>query len=114
MGTSSRSNRGGTILSEMDSRWNSVKYQQGAVLEGLANNTGGLFLHDSNDLVREFRDAFTDGQLVYMLSYRSTQTTDARPNQFRKIQVEVKRPHLTVRAKTGYYASTTQAGTTSH
>lgn len=110
MGTSSRSNRGGTLLNEMDSRWSSVKYQNGAVLEGLAHNTGGLFLHNSNDLAREFREAVSDGQVAYMLAYRATHTPDGTDTGFHKIRVEVKRPDVTVRAKTGYYEAASTAG----
>ncbi len=112
MGTSSRSNRGGTLLTEMDSRWSSLKYQNGAALEGLAHNTGGLFLHNSNDLAHEFKEAFTDGQVAYMLAYRATHSPDAKDDGFHKIRVEVKRRDVIVRAKTGYYASASAAQAT--
>ena len=71
-------------------------------LEKLAENTGGSFYRDSNDLVaglRQIRDAQSH---YYVLSYAS-------PNQkangkYHKIRVKVNRPHLELRYRRGYFA----------
>ena len=71
-------------------------------LEKLAENTGGIFYRDSNDLVAgllKIRDARSS---YYVLSYAS-------PNQkangkYHKIRVRVNRPHLELRFRRGYFA----------
>ena len=71
-------------------------------LEKLAENTGGIFYRDSNDLVAgllKIRDARSS---CYVLSYAS-------PNQkangkYHKIRVRVNRPHLELRYRRGYFA----------
>jgi VWFA-related protein len=68
----------------------------------LATTTGGVFVGNSNDLLRGMRQAFADGREYYVLAY--VPTNRAADGQFRKIRVEVKDKKLTVRAKQGYWA----------
>jgi len=74
--------------------------QDGMIL--LAATTGGVFVGNTNDLLRGMRQAFADGREYYVLAY--VPTNRAADGQFRKIRVEVKDKKVTVRAKHGYWA----------
>ena len=86
-----------------DSMLRAVAEENGQILAQLAQATGGLFYHNSNDLQRGLRRAFDDGHAYYMLAY--TPSNAAQDGGYRKITVEVKNPKLTVLAKAGYWAS---------
>jgi len=68
----------------------------------LATTTGGVFVGNSNDLLRGMRQAFADGREYYVLAYVPADRTE--DGKFRKIRVELKDKKLTVRAKHGYWA----------
>jgi hypothetical protein len=51
------SNRGGTLLSDMNHEANSVAFQNGSGMAQLAHATGGIYFHDSNDMLKQFRSA---------------------------------------------------------
>ncbi len=72
-------------------------------LARLAIATGGLFYHNSNDMLRGIRRAFDDGREYYILAYAPKNR--AQDGAFRKITVEVKNPKLSVLAKAGYWAT---------
>jgi len=75
-------------------------------LSHLAHETGGLFLHDSNDLNDSIRRVLADQSGYYLLGYvpdSSTFKTDARGTRFHKIAVKVTRPGLHVRSRTGFF-----------
>jgi VWFA-related protein len=71
-------------------------------LRALAEATGGFAVVNSN----RFDDAFTrivrENSSYYVLGF--TSTNDRRDGRFRRLQVRVKRPGLTVRARAGYLA----------
>ncbi|HTS27286.1 MAG TPA: VWA domain-containing protein [Bryobacteraceae bacterium] len=95
------SSRGGTLLSEMDREASSVELQNGSALAELAQSTGGVYHHDSNDLLKQFRSALADAREYYLLAYVSKNA--APDGKFRKISVEVADQKLHVRAKSGYW-----------
>ncbi len=68
----------------------------------LAVATGGVFYHNSNDLLKGLRQAFADGREYYLLAYASTHKTP--DGKFREIKVGVKGKEVVVRAKRGYWA----------
>jgi VWFA-related protein len=99
--------RGGSTLDEMDSRWSSVQIEQGSVLAQLAEKTGGIYYHNSNDLTKGFRETFSEPGDTYVLAY--VPTNPAKDGKFRRITVAVSangvRPeNLVVRSKSGYWA----------
>jgi VWFA-related protein len=96
------SNRGGTLLSDMDREASSVAFENGSGMQQLAQTTGGVYLHDSNDMVKQFRSVLADGREYYLLGYVPTNRT--RDGAFRAIKVEVANQKLHVRAKSGYWA----------
>jgi hypothetical protein len=70
-------------------------------LKGLATNTGGYAVVDTNDTAAGVRQIFRENSSYYMLGYAAP---DPRmEGRFRKIQVRVNRPDLMVRARAGYY-----------
>jgi VWFA-related protein len=94
-------NRGGTLLSEMDRQSGSVEFQNGAAMAQLSEATGGIYYHDGNDLLRQFRSALADGREYYLLTY--VPRNHAADGKFRRISVEVSGAKVHVRAKSGYW-----------
>jgi len=78
--------------------------QDGLVL--LANETGGLFLHDTNDIDGALRKVVEDTEGYYLIGYHPEASTfDARTGQpkYHKVTVHVKGAGLHVRSRTGFY-----------
>ena len=74
-----------------------------SVIERLAQETGALdFDARQGDLRKHFEEIGDVLRSSYELAYRSTQ--GAGDGTFRKITIRAKRPGLTVRTKTGYFA----------
>ena len=73
---------------------------QGA--ESIALDTGGLVVRGGNDLEGALRRAADASRAYYLLGYQPT--NPARNGKFRRIELKLRRPGLTVRARKGYYA----------
>ena len=101
-------NRGGTLLSDMDHEAASAEFQNGSGMEQLARATGGVYFHDSNDMLKQFRSALADGREYYLLAY--IPKNRVQDGKFRKITVEVADKKLHVQAKFGYWAEPAQNG----
>lgn len=71
-------------------------------LRVLADETGGFAAVNSNDFASAFQRLVSDNSSYYVLGYYPT--NDKRDGRFRKIEVRVNRPGLTVRARKGYAA----------
>jgi VWFA-related protein len=76
-------------------------------LYALASETGGLAIVNRNDFAASVNQIFTENALYYLLGYQSTSAMSKR--EFRKIEVKVNRPDVTVRARTGYYRAKPEA-----
>jgi len=75
-------------------------------LHVLANNTDGRAIVNRNDLASGMKAIIRDSSGYYLLGYNSTQApTDGK---FHKIDVNVKRKGVDVRARKGYWAYTTE------
>lgn len=76
-------------------------------LNYLAQQTGGLFIHNTNDLAAGVRRILADERSYYLLSYRpDEQTFDRRTGHihFNKLTIKIKnRPELVVRYRKGFY-----------
>ena len=96
-------NRGGKLLSDMDREARSVAFHNGSGMEQLARGTGGVYFHDSNDLLKQFRSALADDREYYVLAYVSKNRV--QDGKFRSITVEVSDKKVQVRAKSGYWAA---------
>jgi len=73
----------------------------------LAEETGGLFLHDLNDLSGALKKVAEDSDGYYLIGYHpDTGTFENRSGQpkFHKIELKVKRGGLHVRSREGFFA----------
>jgi VWFA-related protein len=80
----------------------SAARQNADIMAELAHETGGLFLENSNDLMKGLTRIFADSREYYLLAYVSK--NEATDGKFRKIRVEVRNERMTVNAKAGYWA----------
>ncbi|MEW6322871.1 MAG: VWA domain-containing protein [Acidobacteriota bacterium] len=81
--------------------YNEVRLGQDS-LRVLAEETGGLAVVNRNDLARAFEEIVSDNSSYYVLGYYPQ--NERRDGRFRRIEVRVNRPGLTVRARRGYQA----------
>jgi VWFA-related protein len=72
-------------------------------LRMLAEETGGLAVVNSNDFAAGFERIVRDNSSYYVLGYYSQ--ADSKGGKFHKVDVRVRRPGLTVRARRGYVTS---------
>ena len=72
-------------------------------MEQLARATGGVYFHQSADMLKQFRSALADGREFYVLAYRPKNS--AQDGKFRSITVETTDKRLSIRAKSGYWAA---------
>lgn len=71
-------------------------------LRVLSDETGGFATVNTNDLNGAFDRLVADNSSYYVLGYYPT--NDRRDGKFRKIEVKLSKPGLTVRARKGYVA----------
>lgn len=83
-----------------------------STLQTFAGMTGGRAYYNSNDLVKGFRDAVRDSSEYYMLGYYLDQS-NPRPG-WRKLSVKVKREHIEVRARSGFFVTNATVNPSSH
>ena len=74
-----------------------------ATLQTFASATGGRAYYNSNDLVKGFRDAVNDSAEYYMLGYYLDRSKTK--SGWRKLAVKVKRDHVEVRARSGFFVT---------
>jgi VWFA-related protein len=75
---------------------------QGA-FQTFAAMTGGRAYYNSNDLVKGFRNAVNDSSEYYMLGYYLDRSKTKAG--WRKLAVKVKREHVDVRARSGFFVT---------
>ena len=71
-------------------------------LRSLADETGGFAITNQNDFNSAFDRLVRDNSTYYVIGYYAS--NDKRDGKFRKIEVRLTRPGLTVRARRGYVA----------
>ncbi|MGA2355900.1 MAG: VWA domain-containing protein, partial [Terriglobales bacterium] len=74
-----------------------------STLSTFASMTGGRAYYNSNDLVKGFRDAVHDSAEYYMLGYYLDRSKSK--SGWRKLAVKVKRDHIEVRARNGFFVT---------
>ena len=72
-------------------------------LRVLSDETGGFALVNTNDFAGGFERVVADNSSYYLLGYYST--NERRDGKYRKIEVKMRQPGLTVRARKGYVAA---------
>ena len=74
------------------------------VLNALAADTGGRFIHNRNFLAPELTKALEETSVYYLLAWRPNETEGGE--RFRRLNVKIKnRPELSVRVQRGYFQS---------
>ncbi len=81
--------------------WRRIDTQ--STLETFASMTGGRAYYNSNDLAKGFRDAVHDSSEYYMLGYYLDRSKTK--SGWRKLAVKVKRDHVDVRARSGFFVT---------
>jgi VWFA-related protein len=76
-----------------------------ATFQTFAAATGGRPYFNSNDLARGFRQAVDDSAQYYMLGYYLDRS-NPKPG-WRKLSVKVKREHIEIRARSGFFVTNT-------
>lgn len=72
-------------------------------LNFLAEETGGTFTRNNNDIATGLRRAFEEQRGYYLIGYRpSDDAFEGGVRRFRKLEVSVKRPGLRVRSRKGF------------
>jgi VWFA-related protein len=74
-----------------------------ATFQTFASMTGGRAYYNSNDLVKGFRNAVNDSSEYYMLGYYLDRSKTK--SGWRKLAVKVKRDHIDVRARNGFFVT---------
>ena len=78
------------------------------VLNRLAADTGGRFIHNTNRLGPELTNALRETSNYYLLAWRPNEAGSGK--KFHKIEVRVKnRPELSVKYQRGYFEATPEA-----
>lgn len=96
---------GNEVMEQLQTRREQFYDSQGG-LATLAAQTGGFFIHDTNDLNRGIRRVLDDQQGYYLLGYVPEAASFRAVRglaPFHKISVKVKRAGLHVRSRTGFY-----------
>ncbi|HEY2821915.1 MAG TPA: VWA domain-containing protein [Candidatus Acidoferrum sp.] len=77
-----------------------------AVLSGLADATGGTYIHNSNDMEGGLRRLSAAPEYVYLLEFSLDST---KPDgQYHPLKVKVDRDHVQVQNRRGYFAPSTK------
>ncbi|HYH85370.1 MAG TPA: VWA domain-containing protein [Pyrinomonadaceae bacterium] len=75
-------------------------------LSYLAAETGGLFIHNTNDVAEGVREVLEDQKGFYLIGYRPDAETFGREGgnlRFHRLEVKVRRAGLSVRTRNGFY-----------
>ncbi len=100
----SRLGAGGLASNVADRSEKFYNSQQG--LSYLADQTGGFFVRNTNDIVGGVRRVLDDQQGYYLIGYRPDEATFKTMNgrlHFNKFQLKLSRPGLSVRTRSGFY-----------
>ena len=92
----------GRILSAKTQTGSNQQSSQNDPLNMLTLETGGIFVHNNNDLYSGIKTAVDQQTFYYILTYASPETKN--DGRYHRIKVEVTRPGLKVRYREGYYA----------
>jgi VWFA-related protein len=101
LGTNRRSRNAGPVGS-MPRTMEASHLEESASLREAAQVTGGVYFHDSGEMLKQLRSAVSDGREYYVLAY--VPKNSARDGKYRTITVEPGDKRLTLRAKAGYWA----------
>jgi VWFA-related protein len=90
------------VQSTANTPGNPLRTEESASMKEVAQATGGVYFHDSAEMLKQFRNALADGREYYVLAYAPKNT--AHDGKYRTITVETADKKLNIRAKAGYWA----------
>lgn len=93
---------GAAIDAKLAERAGNISAGQSA-LTFLSAQTGGLDIHNINDLSAGLKRVLDDQKGYYLIGYRPDKSTFKDRSRFHDIRIRVKRPGLTVRSRRGFY-----------
>ncbi|WP_184216309.1 VWA domain-containing protein [Granulicella aggregans] len=71
-------------------------------LQVLAVQTGGFVMTTNNDIVAMLQSAMNDSKAYYEISFEAA--VGEHPDEYHKVEVQVDKPGMVARTRTGYYA----------
>jgi VWFA-related protein len=95
-------NTGAELNAKLGERAGNVEAGQSA-LTFLSSQTGGLDIHNTNDLSAGLKRLLDDQKGYYLIGYRPDKVTFKNGSRFHDIRIKVKRPGLTVRSRRGFF-----------
>src|SRR5262249_23487425 len=107
--------RNGPALAERLQQRSAEYFHSQDGLNYLAQETGGLFIHDTNDIAGGIRTVLDDQRGYYLIGYTPDDQTfeklNGKDRKYHKISVKLKRPAgLVVRSRTGFFGVPDQSG----
>ena len=94
----------GAYTKELERQEQILTSRPTAALGRLAKETGGFLLENTNNLAAGVARMQQERTTYYLLAYQPANA--AADGSFRRVEVKVKRPRVTVRARSGYTAPT--------
>ena len=76
-------------------------------LKTVSASTGGFTITDTNSLTSGIEQIYRENSSYYLLGYQSS--NERSNGRFRKVEVKVNRPGISVRARNGYFEATRKA-----
>ena len=77
-----------------------ARFYNSFTMVDIAEQTGGKYYRNTNNLLRVAKEAMDDGNSYYALTYRPA---ESKPGKYRHIEVKVKRQGARVRFRHGYW-----------
>ncbi len=102
------------IRGVVDARTNEIGDSWDGMIQ-LARNTGGIFYHNTNDLVEATRQAVQDLSGYYVVGYSPSAETFQSENgawKYHRLSVRVRKSGLQVRTRAGYFGTPDQVRAT--
>jgi VWFA-related protein len=87
---------------QLAERYSNIAGGQSA-LTFLSTQTGGLDIHNTNDLTAGLKRILDDQKGYYLIGYRPDKSTFKKGSRFHDIRIKVKRPGLQVRSRRGFF-----------
>ena len=101
-GTGDATRTDGPWTKDLERQEQLLSSRLGAALGRLAKETGGFLIENTNNLGAGIARIQRERTNYYLLTYQSTKP--ALDGKFRRVTVKVKRPDVTVKARSGYLA----------
>lgn len=92
----------GPYMKSLERNEELLRFDPRSGLGQLADQTGGILIHDTNDLVNGVRRINDDMNGYYMVTY--VPKNEDYNGKFRQVNVKLNRPSLEVQTRKGYYA----------